>query len=116
MGKLKEVIIEAIQDKKGRDILSLDLSGIEGAVCDTFVICNADSTAQVAAIADHVEEEVEKKTEERLYRCEGKDNGIWVVMDYSDVVVHIFQTEFRKFYALEEVWADVPVQQYESFA
>ena len=116
MGKLKEVIIEAIQDKKAQDILSLDLSNIDGAVCDTFIICSADSTTQVAAIADHVEEEVEKKTTEKLYRCEGKDNGIWVVMDYSDVVVHIFQTEFRNFYALEEVWADVPMQQYESFA
>ena len=90
MEKLIETIVGAIQDKKGKDIVSLDLSGFDGAICSHFVVCNADSTMQVAAIADGVEEAVEEKLGEKVWRVEGKQTGLWVAMDYMDVVVHIF--------------------------
>ena len=96
MEKLIETIVGAIQDKKGKDIVSLDLS-----------------TMQVAAIADGVEEAVEEKLGEKVWRVEGKQTGLWVAMDYMDVVVHIFTTELRSFYKLEELWADAPLKRYD---
>ena len=113
MEKLIETIVGAIQDKKGKDIVSLDLSGFDGAICSHFVVCNADSTMQVVAIADGVEEAVEEKLGEKVWRVEGKQTGLWVAMDYMDVVVHIFTTELRSFYKLEELWADAPATRYE---
>ena len=113
MEKLIETIVTAIQDKKGKDIVSLDLSGFDGAICSHFVVCNADSTAQVAAIADGIEQEVLEKLGEKLWRIEGQQNAFWIAMDYVDVVVHIFQSELREFYRLEELWADAPIKKYE---
>ena len=110
MEKLIETIVGAIQDKKGKDIVSLDLSGFDGAICSHFVVCNADSTMQ---IADGVEEAVEEKLGEKVWRVEGKQTGLWVAMDYMDVVVHIFTTELRSFYKLEELWADAPLKRYD---
>ena len=106
MSELLEVIVEAIDDKKGQNIVSLDLKGFDGAICDTFVICNADSTTQVDAIANGIEEKVYEKLKEKVWRVEGKENALWVVMDYGDIMVHIFQTELREFYKLEALWAD----------
>ena len=105
MDKLIETIVSAIEDKKGKNIVSLDLSGFDGAICSHFVVCNADSTTQVAAIAGGIEEKV--------WRVEGQQNALWIAMDYVDVVVHIFQTDLRGFYKLEELWADAPMVKYE---
>jgi len=113
--RLIEVIVDAIQDKKGKGVVSLDLSGMDGAICSHFVVCNADSTTQVSAIADAVEEAVYLKLGETPWRVEGKQTGLWVAMDYIDVVVHIFQTELREYYKLEELWADAPMVEYEDF-
>ncbi len=113
--RLIEVIVDAIQDKKGKGVVSLDLSGMDGAICSHFVVCNADSTTQVSAIADAVEEAVYLKLGENPWRVEGKQTGLWVAMDYIDVVVHIFQTELREYYKLEELWADAPMVEYEDF-
>lgn len=113
MSNLLDTIVEAIDDKKGQNIVSLDLSAFDGAICDTFVICNADSTTQVEAIADGVEEAVEKELQRRVLRSEGKQNGLWVIMDYGELMVHIFQTEMRDFYALEDMWADADMTRYE---
>lgn len=113
MEKLIETIVGAIEDKKGKNIVSLDLSGFDGAVCSHFVVCNADSTTQVAAIADGIEQEVLEKTGEKLWRIEGQQNAFWIAMDYVDVVVHIFQTELRQYYKLEELWADAPIKRYD---
>ena len=113
MEKLIETIVNAIQDKKGKDIVSLDLSGFDGAICSHFVVCNADSTSQVAAIADGIEQEVYEKLGQKLWRIEGQQNAFWIAMDYVDVVVHIFQTELRDFYRLEELWADAPIKKYD---
>ena len=105
VNKLIETIVSAIEDKKGKNIVSLDLSGFDGAICSNFVVCNADSTTQVAAIADGIEEKVRETL--------GQQNAVWIAMDYVDVVVHIFQTELRSFYRLEELWADAPMVKYE---
>ena len=113
MEKLIETIVSAIEDKKGKDIVSLDLSGFDGAICSHFVVCNADSTTQVAAISDSIEEKVHEVLGEWPWRVEGKQTGLWVAMDYVDVVVHIFQPELRDFYKREELWADAPMGRYE---
>ncbi|MFI3289565.1 MAG: ribosome silencing factor [Rikenellaceae bacterium] len=114
MDKMVATIVEAIQDKKGKNIVSLDMTGFDGAICSHFVICNADSTTQVEAISNGVEEMMEEKLGEKLYRVEGRQMGLWVAMDYVDVVVHIFQTELRDFYRLEELWSDAVRSEYVS--
>lgn len=108
MNELIDTIVSAIQDKKGKRILSLDLSGFDGAICSAFVVCSADSTTQVEAIAGGVEQKVLEKLGEKVWRVEGLGNSVWVVMDYGDVMVHVFQTETRDFYKLERLWADAP--------
>ena len=113
MAKLTATIIRAIQDKKGKNIVSLYLSKIDGAICSCFIVCNADSTTQVAAIAAGIEEQVLETLGEKVWRVEGQQNALWIAMDYVDVVVHIFQTELREFYKLEELWADAPATRYE---
>ena len=113
MDKLIETIVSAIEDKKGKNIVSLDLSGFDGAIGSHFVVCNADATTQVADIADGIEEKVLETLGEKVWRIEGQQNAVWIAMDYVDVVVHIFQTELRSFYKLEELWADAPMVKYE---
>ena len=113
MEKLTGTIIRAIQDKKGKNIVSLDLSKIDGAICSCFIVCNADSTTQGAAIAAGFVEQVLETLGEKVWRVEGQQNALWIAMDYVDVVVHIFQTELREFYKLEELWADAPATRYE---
>ncbi len=114
MDKMVATIVEAIQDKKGKNIVSLDMTGFDGAICSHFVICNADSTTQVEAISNGIEEMMEEKLGEKLYRVEGRQMALWVAMDYIDVVVHIFQSELRDYYRLEELWSDAPRTEYES--
>ncbi len=113
MDKLLETIVEAIKDKKGKNIVSLDMTKTDGAICSYFVICNADSTTQVGAIAAGIEEKTEKELNTRVWRVDGAANALWIAMDYVDVVVHIFQTEMRGFYKLEDLWADAPATRYE---
>ena len=112
--KLIDTIVGAIQDKKGKNIVSLDLAGFDGAICGNFVVCNADSTTQVCAFADSIEDLVHEVLGEWPWRVEGKQTGLWVAMDYIDVVVHIFQSDLRDYYRLEELWADAPAVRYES--
>ena len=114
MSKLIDTIAEAIQDKKGKNIISLDLSGFDGAVCPAFVICNADSTTQVEAIARGIEEKTLADLGEKVWRVEGITNSVWV--GYFLSPVNIFQTELRDFYKLEQLWADAPATRYESEA
>ncbi|MEG1622003.1 MAG: ribosome silencing factor [Alistipes sp.] len=113
MDKLIQTIVEAIEDKKGKNIVSLDLTGFDGAICSHFVVCNADSTTQVAAIAAGIEEKVLEQLGEKVWRVEGQQNAFWIAMDYFDVMVHIFQTELRDYYKLEELWADAPLTKHE---
>lgn len=104
--KLFKTIISAIRQKKGENIVSLDLRKIHEAVADFFIVCEASSSVQVRAIADAVEAEVKKITGELPYRHEGYQALQWVLIDYVNIVVHIFQPETRKFYKLEEMWND----------
>lgn len=111
--KLIDTIVRAMQDKKAERIVSLDLSGIDGAICQNFIICSAESTTQVEAISAGVEEATIKELGEKPWRVQGRDNSLWVAIDYVDVMVHIFQNEMRDFYRLEELWADAPETKYE---
>ena len=102
--KLFKTILNAIQDKKGEEIISLDLKKIDEAVADFFILCEAQSKTQIKAIADNIEKEVKEKCNEHPYHAEHGEQ--WTLIDYANVVVHIFQTEHRKFYDLESLWAD----------
>ena len=104
--KIIKTIIHAIQQKKGQNVISLDLRKIPEAVADFFIVCEAGNQPQIRAISDFVEEEVKKKCGELPYRHEGKKNLHWVLIDYINVVVHIMMPETRKFYKLEEMWSD----------
>ncbi len=104
--KLLKVIINAIQDKKGEHVISLDLRKIPEAVADFFIVCEASSTVQVKAIADWVEVQVKKECGEPPYKHEGHSAAQWILVDYVNVVLHVFLSETRKFYKLEEMWGD----------
>lgn len=104
--KLKDAVIRGITDKKGKNLVCLNMTKVSGTVCDYFVICEGDSSVQVDAIARSVEEEVEKTTGEKVYHSEGYENSEWVLLDYVDIVVHIFQPQVRSFYNLEALWDD----------
>lgn len=111
--KLIDTIVEAISEKKGENIVVLDLEKLDGAITSAFVICNAASTMQVSAITDGIQLNVRKELGEKAWRVDGQDNSVWVAIDYINVVVHVFKTELRDFYKLEELWADAPVKHYE---
>ncbi|MCF1715915.1 ribosome silencing factor [Flavihumibacter sp. RY-1] len=112
--KILTTIIKAIQDKKGENIVSLDLRKIHEAVADFFVICEASTNTQVKAIADSVEQSVKETLGEAPYRHEGQQSAQWILIDYVNVVVHVMQPETRRFYKLEEMWSDAPMTNYES--
>jgi len=104
--KLFKVIISAIQEKKGENIVSLDLKKIPEAVSDFFIICQGNNNNQLRAIADNIEDQVNKQCGELPYKHEGKQAEQWILIDYVNVVVHIMLPEPRKFYQLEELWSD----------
>lgn len=103
-------IVKGIEEKKGNNIQIFDLREIGYAVCDYFVICNADSGTQVDAIAYSVEHEVKENTGRSPWKSEGFENREWILVDYSNIVVHVFQTQIREFYKLERLWADAIVK------
>ena len=111
---LSEAIVHGIQEKKGNDIVRLDLRNIHSSVADFFVICHAESTTQVKAIADSIEKEVYKATSEDPFRKEGFQNAEWIILDYLDVVVHIFKTDKREFYGIEDLCGDAELKSYQS--
>jgi ribosome-associated protein len=111
---ISELAIYGIQEKKGNDIVRLDLRNIFSSVSDYFVICHADSATQVKAIANSVEEEIFKATQQEPWRKEGLEYGEWIVLDYIDVVVHIFRTDKREFYGVEDLWGDAEIKFYKS--
>lgn len=111
--KIFKTIIQAILDKKGENIISLDLRKIPEASADFFIVCEATSTTQVKAIADFVEDQLKKICGESPYRHEGKQAAQWVLIDYINVVVHVMHPEARNFYKLEEMWSDAVSQMHE---
>ena len=110
--RIFKAIIHAIQEKKGQNIVSLDLRKIPEAVADFFIICEASSTTQVKAIADFVEEHIWEVCDERPYKHEGIQALQWVLLDYVNVVIHIMLPESRRFYKLEEMWSDAPLEEH----
>ncbi|MBS1637307.1 MAG: ribosome silencing factor [Bacteroidetes bacterium] len=109
---LLEAVIDGMQEKKGKNITVIDLQKLENRVCDFFVICDADSTTHVNAIADSVEEIAKKKTNESPYHTEGYQNSEWIIIDYINIVAHVFLKEKREFYNIEGLWADGEFKHY----
>ena len=107
--KLADKIVEAIQDKKGNRIVVADLDGIDGAICRYFVICQGNSPMQVDAITDSIADKVREELGEKPVRIVGRENAIWVAMDYVDVMVHIFVPDTREFYNIENLWEDAKI-------
>jgi|SRR5690606_23617792 len=112
--KLAEIVVLGMQEKKGNDIVRLDMRNVNATLSDYFVICHAESNVQVNAIAKSVEDEVYKAFGQEPWQKEGHGNGEWVLLDFVDVVVHIFKTETRRHYGIEELWGDADVQTYQS--
>ena len=111
--KIFKTIIQAIQEKKAENIISLDLRKIPEAVSDFFVICEGSSTTQVKAIADSIEDHVSRICDELPYKHEGRQSLQWVLIDYVNVVVHVMLPENRRFYKLEDMWSDAPQEKHE---
>ncbi|MBD3627726.1 ribosome silencing factor [Cyclobacterium sp.] len=107
--ELSNVIVKGMEDKKASDIVVMDLREINSTMTDFFVICSGTSDTQIEGISNAVEEEVFKTNNEKPWKSEGKNNRQWVLMDYVNVVVHIFLKEKREFYQLEDLWGDAKV-------
>lgn len=101
-----DLIIDAIREKKGKQLVSIDLSEVENSICDRFIICHGDSSTQVGAITESIEAKLKEIAGIRAHHIEGLRNSQWVLMDFFDILVHIFQAQYRSFYNLEELWAD----------
>jgi len=99
-------ILNGIEDVKGHNINILDLREIENTVCDYFIICEGTSNTQVNAIVNSVQKKVSKETKDKPWHIEGSENAEWILMDYVDVVVHVFQKHIREYYDIESLWGD----------
>lgn len=106
LSTLLDAIVDGILEKKGEDVVSIDIKHIQNNIAENFIICHAESKPQILAIADSIEEQVLKSTGEKPISKEGYTNCEWLILDYFNVVVHIFQKDKRDFYGLERLWAD----------
>ncbi len=104
--KVLDIVIEAIKNTKGEEIVDLDLTHLNTTITNHFVICHANTHIQVRSIAEEIEKQLIKQLKLKPYHKEGYQNFFWILLDYQDVIVHVFQTEYRSFYKLEELWAD----------
>ena len=102
-------IIKGIEDVKGADIDILDLREIDNTVCDYFIVCNGNSNTQVVAIANSIQKVVSKELKEKPWHVEGMENAEWVLMDFVNIVVHVFQTHIREYYNIESLWGDAKI-------
>lgn len=109
--QLANTIIKGIQEKKGKNIVTLDITKLDQSIADNFIICHGDSNTQVDAIANSVEEFVKKEFNEKPIHKEGYQNSQWILLDYGEILVHIFQKEYRDFYNLEDLWADAKIKE-----
>ncbi|RMB63899.1 ribosome silencing factor [Dokdonia sinensis] len=107
--QLITTIIKGIEEVKGNDIDILDLRELENTVCDYFVICNGTSNTQVAAIVNSIQKTVSKEHKEKPWHIEGQNNSEWVLMDYVNIVVHVFQAHIREYYDIESLWGDAKI-------
>ncbi|HEY5687795.1 MAG TPA: ribosome silencing factor [Yeosuana sp.] len=104
--QLISVIISSIEDVKGNEISILDLRDIENTVCDYFIICEGTSNTQVNAISNSIQKKVSKELKDHPWHVEGADNAEWILLDYVNVVVHVFQKHIRDYYDIESLWGD----------
>jgi ribosome-associated protein len=111
--KLSSSIVKGMQEKKAIDIVLMDLRKVKNAVADFFVICSGSSDKQLDAIADSIDEQVYKNLNENPWHVEGKNNKEWMILDYTNVVAHIFRKDRRNFYALEKLWGDAEITEIE---
>ena len=103
---LKDAIVKGMQEKKGNEVTVMDLRKLKTSMADYFVICHASSDKQVNAIADSIEEIVRKEAGEKPWHIEGRELAEWILLDYFDVVAHVFKGEKREYYGIEELWSD----------
>ena len=114
--ELSKVVVLGIQEKKGEDIVLMDLRKVKNAIADYFIICSGNSETHIQAISESIESEIHKINRENPWHREGKDNKEWVLLDYVNVVAHIFKKERREFYSLEELWGDAQVLEIDNVA
>lgn len=112
VASLEETIIEAIRNRKGHKITDIDLSGLQTAPASAFIVCQGNSTSQVSAIADNIREEVREKLHIKPYNYDGYRNSQWIVIDYGEILVHVFLPETREFYNIEDLWSDAKVSEH----
>lgn len=108
--QLINAVVEGIQRKKGLDIVKIDLRKINHTECKFFIVCHGNSSTQVDSIAHSVEDTVEELANETAWHKDGYKNAIWILLDYADVMVHIFQKDARQFYDIENLWADAQIE------
>ncbi len=108
--QLGQAIIECIKEKKGLNIVNINLLKTDNSVCDFFIITHAESDTQVRAIAKHIEKTLHEKHGLKSFHAEGYENAQWVLLDFSSIIVHVFLEDIRKYYKLEELWADAEVE------
>lgn len=111
--ELLYALVEGAQEKKAKNIVSIDFTNLENHICKYFVICEGDSNTHVNAIAGEIEEYTRKKTGVKVWKREGLENQEWIILDYAEVVVHIFQRHIRSFYNLEELWSDCKIDKHD---
>ena len=106
VNKLVEIIVEALQDKKGKRVVTMDLSKLENSICQYFIICQGNTPTQVSALCDSVWDKVSEQLDEKPMGAVGMRESQWIAMDYGSVMLHIFIPDLREFYNLENLWAD----------
>ena len=116
LAPLSDAIVEAMQNKKAGNIISLDLRNLNNRYVDKFIICHGDNDRQVEAIAKEVEEHVRKTLNDKPWHREGYENREWILLDYVNIVVHVFLKEKRDFYAIEELWGDAELEEFKDFS
>jgi ribosome-associated protein len=109
IASLTDVILESILNKKGKEPVIMDFTKMNNGICDAFIICHGTSRPQVEALASSVIEDVKKKKGLNVYHKEGFENAEWILIDFNEVIVHIFQDSRRSFYNLEQLWADTKI-------
>jgi len=112
--EITELIVDSIQDIKGKNILRLDLRELDDSPADYFIICEGESTTQVNAIADNIVKRLKEDIELRPSHLEGKQSANWVLVDYFDIIVHVFYPETRRFYEIEDLWSDAKQTEYQN--
>ncbi|CCH55521.1 iojap-like protein [Fibrisoma limi BUZ 3] len=108
--QLRDLVVKGMQEKKATDVVVMDLRNVKNAICDYFVICSGNSDTQIDAISTSIEEEVYKASHQDPWHKEGKLNREWILLDYVDVVAHVFKKDRRSFYDLEQLWGDAEIQ------